>query len=254
MTRFRFQRVACAMVLCAGTALATPTPQQRCDQARVRAWKAYLACVDTLVAKDAGCVPDASCRSSFNEFAAFAKCRHTYFRNWTRFQGNRSFAGTACIGSRFTSTDGGTTVTDALTTLVWEKKTNDSTVHDQGNVYTWSTGTDKGDGTAFATFLTGTVTGLNVSGFAGAEGWRLPTLAELQTILLDFACTHASCGCGSSPCIDPTFGPTQSSFYWSATSWAPNPANAWSVLFSTGAVGVIGKLGGDYGRAVRGGL
>ncbi len=254
MTRLRVGTAACVAVLCAGTALGKQTPQQKCDQARVTAWKTYLSCVDSVIAKDAGCVPNASCLSSFNEFAAFAKCRHTYFKNWTAFQGNRLLVGSSCIGSRFTSTDGGTTVTDALTGLVWEQKTNDSTVHDEGNVYTWSTGTNKGDGTAFTAFLTGAVTGLNVAGFTGAHGWRLPTLAQLQTIVLDFACTNRSCSCASNPCIDATFGPTQSSQYWSATSAAPNPTNAWYVLFSAGTMGTSGELGGDYVRAVRGGL
>jgi hypothetical protein len=247
-------RTACIVLLWAGTVLATQTPQQKCDHARVMAWKTYLSCVDTVVAKDAGCVPNASCPPSFSEFAAFATCRHAYFKKWTAFQSSASLTGSTCVGGRFTTTDGGTTVTDALTGLIWEKKTNDSTVHDVGNVNTWSTGTSKGDGTAFTTFLAGALTGLNVAGFGGAEGWRLPTLAELQTIVLDFTCTKVSCLCGSDPCIDATFGPTQSSYYWSATSWAPNSADAWYVLFDTGSVGVLGELGGDYVRAVRGGL
>jgi hypothetical protein len=114
-----------------------------------------------------------------------------------------------------------------LTGLTWEKKDNASGIHDKDNVYTWSTGSPyKGNGTAFATFFTGATTGLNVAGFAGAKDWRLPTLAELQTIVLDFTCTGtgggAKCSCPSTPCVDPALDAanTQSSLYWSSTTFA----------------------------------
>jgi hypothetical protein len=37
----------CVTLLWTGTALATATPQQNCDNARITAWKAYQSCVDT---------------------------------------------------------------------------------------------------------------------------------------------------------------------------------------------------------------
>jgi hypothetical protein len=122
-------------------------------------------------------------------------------------------------------------VTDNLSGLVWEKKDNAGGVHDKDNLYSWSTGTNKGDGTAFATFLTGAGTGLNVAGFAGAKDWRLPTLAELQTVMFDFTCTGrgggATCVC-TGPCVDPALDAanTQSGAYWSATSYVPSPSLA----------------------------
>jgi hypothetical protein len=71
--------------------------------------------------------------------------------------------------------------------------------------------------------------GTTISGcFAGHCDWRLPTSAELQTILL------APFPCGTNPCIDPIFGPTQSFDYWSATTFAGNPLSAWNVTFSDG--------------------
>jgi len=238
---------ACATLLWTGVAVATPSAQEQCDSARITAWAKYVSCVDAGVAKDAKGV-------SFDEFAAFAKCRHSYFKNWTAFQSKASVAGSTCRGNRLT--DNGTTVTDNLTGLVWEKKTNDASVHDEGNVYTWSTGDNNEDGTAFTTFLTA---GLNTPGFAGANGWRLPTLAELQTIVLDFPCTGAGdgpkCICGADPCIDATFGPTQSNLYWSATSYVPIPLDAWTVHFYGGYVyGLNFKTFIDFVRAVRGGL
>ncbi len=208
-----------------------------------------MGCIDKVVATDYGCVPNSSCKASFDEFAAFAKCRLTYFKNWTSFQGKKSLTGSTCVGTRFVDNGDGT-VTNGLTTLVWEKKTNDATVHDEGNVYTWSTGTNTDDGTAFTSFLA-TVNG--GGGFAGANGWRLPTLAELQTIVEDFACTKSSCNCGSPPCLDGTFSPTPSNFYWSATSYVL--ANlAWYVSFDQGAVYYAIETVGLYVRAVRGGL
>ena len=194
------------------------------------------------------------------------------------------YVGSTChvgLGSRFTDNGDGT-VTDALTTLVWEKKDNlDSTVdysdpHDADNTYTWSSGPSSSveDGTVFTTsfspavpgFLTNSMTSLNVAGFAGASGWRLPTLAELQTIVLDFPCTKksVSCDCVVSPCIPSTFGPppphgfgpTQPSQYWSSTSYLPYSRNAWSVSFDDGSVTAVFlfKNAGVYVRAVRGGF
>ncbi len=259
--------VGATVLLCAGTVLGTQTAQERCDQTRVTAWKTYVACIDTVVARTAGCRPTNSCPGTFNEFAAFARCRHWFFRRWAAFQ-TIIYRGSTCSGSRFTSTAGGTTVTDALTGLVWEQKTGvigtpiPSDVHDVNNVYTWSTGPPQfalnEDGTAFTTFL-GTLNG--GAGFAGANGWRLPTLAELQSIVLDFPCTgpwgSPKCSCGSIPCIDGTFGPTHTALsYWSSTSYLPTPSDAWTADFSHGSWSVEDKSNPVIVcvRAVRGGL
>ncbi len=242
---------ACSALLCVGTALATPTPQQYCDSARITAWKVYKSCVGRVVAKDVR-------GAGGDEFAAFAKCRHKYFQKWTAFQSMPSLAGSTCIGSRFTDNGDGT-VSDNLTVLVWEKKTTDGTVHTVGNAYMWTakSGGTLEDGTVFTSFLD-TLNG--GGGFAGANGWRLPTLAELQSILLDFPCTGAgggaTCQCGSNPCIDATFGPTfNNSIYWSATSYLTDPSKVWAVPFNniTPIVSIL-KTSVIYVRAVRGGL
>jgi hypothetical protein len=243
---------ACATLLWAGTVRATQTPQQKCDYARITAWKTYISCVDGVVAKDAKGV-------TFDEFKAFWGCRHAYFKKWTAFQGKASLATSTCaagLSNRFTVTDSGATVTDGLSGLVWELKTN-SGVHDGSNLYTWSTGSNTEDGTAFTDFLT---TGLNTPGFAGANGWRLPTVDELQTILADFPCTGtgvgATCTCTSIPWCIAFNDPNTQSTYWSATSYVPNPNGAWNVFFYNGSVnfGNDSKTLGSYVRAVRGGL
>ena len=91
--------------------------------------------------------------------------------------------------------------------------------------------------------------GVATSGcFAGHCDWRLPTVEELQTILL------AAYPCGTSPCIDSAFGPTQSNYYWSATTCAGVPDRAWDVYFYDGNVYDDYKTSFNYVRAVRGGL
>lgn len=244
---------ACTTLLWAGAALATPTPQQQCDSARITAWKTYQSCVEGVVAKDAKGAN--FCGPSFcGTFPVFAKCRHAYFKGWTVFQSRASLAGSTCIGPRFTD-NGDQTVTDNLTGLVWEKKDGLGDIHDVQNHYSWSTGAPYVEnGTAFTDFLAT----LNSDGFAGANGWRVATLAELQTTILDFPCTGTTfgpkCSCSSSPCVDPAIGLTVSTLYWSAASRLSNPIYAWVVDFGTGWLYTDNKMNSDLVRAVRGGL
>jgi Protein of unknown function (DUF1566) len=231
----------------AGTALSVKSPQQLCDYARVKAWRTYLSAMESHLALDA--------RGSWtaDHFLAFARTRHGYLSQWDRFQTKGSLVGSSCVGSRFT--DNGTAVTDNLTGLQWEKKTADGSVQDRGDLYPWSTSGTAADGGAFRSLLVG----LNApTCLAGQCDWRLPTMEELQSILLDFPClgdgVGTSCRCPASPCIDGVFGPTQSNYYWSATSSIPNPSAAWTVDFNTATVVPSNKSLTFYARAVRGGL
>ena len=169
--------------------------------------------------------------------------------------------------------NGNGTITDRYTCLVWEKKDQSGGIHDWGNTYTWSTGDNNPDGTAFTTFLATLNMG---SGFAGHHDWRLPSEdgqnppntgpKELESILAaPYPCTGKS-----NPCVDVAFNTncmascsatgasscscTQSNFYWSATTYAGNPYDAWGVYFTSGYVGIDVKTGNLYVRAVRGGL
>jgi hypothetical protein len=99
------------------------------------------------------------------------------------------------------------------------------------------------------------------SGFGGANGWRPPTIVELQTIVLDFSCsgygTGPQCSCPSSPCIASALDSanTVDSYYWSATSvLGVLPASAWVIDFETAYLWNTQKGAGTGVRAVRGGF
>ena len=159
--------------------------------------------------------------------------------------------------------NGDGTVTDTTTALMWEKKTTDGSVHDVGKTYTWSTGDNNFDGTAKTDFLDklNDVAGGGQHCFAGYCDWRLPNEdgqnppgtgpKELETIL-DY--TQGKCGGGTGPCVFPALGPTQSFYYWSATTGAGTPYSAWDVNFSDGYVSDDGKTFTGSVRAVRSGL
>lgn len=144
--------------------------------------------------------------------------------------------------------DLGLVVFDSQTNLVWEKKDQAGGLHDVDNTYTWcqATGNPSGPpGCMVQPFWIFEVNGEGGTGFAGFRDWRVPTRDELAGLLL------AVCPGGGIPCIDPIFGPTAASDYWSATGFDPN--FAWAVDFADGDVNVGGKSFTFRVRAVRGG-
>jgi len=160
--------------------------------------------------------------------------------------------------------NGDGTVTDNQTGLQWEQKVaGSSCLHCVNDTYIWSSSGTAPDGTAFTSFLAtlnGGATGVGnctsgdgstqTGGFNNHCDWRLPTIAELQTIL---DTSQGQCGAGSGACIDPTFGPTGASRYWSSTTSASNPFNAWFVSFFGGFASSDIKTDNFFVRAVRGG-
>lgn len=164
----------------------------------------------------------------------------------------------AAIACRY-GVNGDGTVTDYDTGLQWEQKTDDGSIHDEGNVYDWSPSLGPPDGTAFTSFL-GTLNdatsrdGTTSDGcFAGHCDWRLPSIVELHTIV---DLTAPGCADGRA-CIDQTvFGPTIAFFYWSATTDAAFPDFAWGVTFGDGRGGVFGAIEGAtlFVRGVRSAL
>ncbi len=153
--------------------------------------------------------------------------------------------------------NGDGTATDNTTGLVWELKTDDGSIHDKDDEYTWSTDSPwSPDGMAFVDFL-GTLNGgvsadgLTTEGcFAQKCDWRLPTVEELAGIL-DLSVP----GCGLEPFIPCTTipGETVSPFYWSSSTVAGSPSFAWIVTFNSGAVLDGFKKFDLHVRAVRGG-
>jgi hypothetical protein len=145
------------------------------------------------------------------------------------------------------------TVADPKTGLRWEKKTNDGSVNDVFNTYSWSTGSPwNPDGTVFTDFLAKlndpifgvAATDSDVTGcFAGNCDWRLPTTVELKTII---DCTFGA------PCIDPIFGPTRPLYYWSA-SRHPVPSLVWAAYFDWGTMDNMFMSVNIHVRAVRAG-
>lgn len=142
------------------------------------------------------------------------------------------------LGAARSYTDNGDgTITDNVTGLMWEKLTNDATIHDKDDCYTWAN--------AFAM----KITDLNTANFAGHNDWRLPNINELQT-LADYG--------RSFPAIDPAFNNGVDSFngssgYWSSTTFASVVTSAWSVNLGDGNVGAFAKTNCGGVRAVRGG-
>jgi hypothetical protein len=149
--------------------------------------------------------------------------------------------GTVQAGATLSYTDNGDgTITDNNTGLMWEKKSDDSGLHDKDNLYRWS-----GDGSQETIWdWLEDINAEGGTGFAGHNDWRIPNAKELQSIV-DYGRFN--------PSIDPIFGPTMAPVYWSSTSYAVNLSFAWTVYFSGGFVNALDKSSTHYVRAVRGG-
>jgi parallel beta-helix repeat protein len=143
-----------------------------------------------------------------------------------------------------------TMVRDNVTGLIWEVKTDDGSIHDKDNKYTWYdsnpetnggyTGTN-GDGTDTEDFIKS----LNESNYGGFSDWRLPSLKELVTIVHNGEIN---------PATNKSYFPKiRSEFYWSSTSRVLNTGYAWGVYFYYGDARNRDKDSSYYVRAVRGG-
>jgi hypothetical protein len=152
--------------------------------------------------------------------------------------------------------NGDGTITDHKTGLIWEKKDQAlGGIHNFNNTYTWGTMSPPYpmNGTMVTTFLAALNAG---SGFAGHTDWRIPSRAELESIVnpqnspaVDTA-FNTSCAAN---CTVTTCSCTQSFVYWSSTTYQDSPLSAWFVYFLDGHVDHAIK-GSDYHvRAVRGG-
>lgn len=131
-------------------------------------------------------------------------------------------------------------IRDNVTGLIWEFKTDDGSIHDRDNRYTW----EKVDGEPYVQddFIAVLNSG---DGFGRYKDWRLPTIKELATIV------HRG---QILPAINMDYFPnTQIRTYWSATADANYTDYAWNVDFYNSYDYGSSKSNNYYVRAVRGG-
>jgi len=131
------------------------------------------------------------------------------------------------LANSFTDNGDGT-ITDNLSGLMWEKLSDDGTIHDKDNTYTWLTA------------VTSKVATLNGGGgFAGHTDWRVPNRFELETLVnlgavIPSTYSAFNTACPAS-CTVLTCSCTQSSNYWSSSTYQGTPTIAWNVYFTVGA-------------------
>jgi len=130
-------------------------------------------------------------------------------------------------------------VRDNETSLIWEvKQKNDGVKNydnpgDADNTYTWDESSQK------------FISALNAAHWGGFSDWRLPSIAELKT-LVDSKRTRPTINIGYFP-------NTQSSFYWSSTTHDSRTYDAWGAFFDLGYYVYNFKSLYFHARAVRGG-
>jgi Protein of unknown function (DUF1566) len=140
--------------------------------------------------------------------------------------------------------DDGETVRDLRTALTWEKLSDDDSIHDKDNSYTW--------GFAFAK-----IEDLNIACFGGFCDWRVPNRFELETLLnMEFIGPAVSSpfdtACATD-CALPTCSCTGLAAHWTSTSYADDPDTAWVIEFYAGQAFTSTKTNTFRVRAVRGG-
>jgi len=114
---------------------------------------------------------------------------------------------------------GGAAVLDKETGLVWERAPDVTGGPNSNGTRTWS---------AAVYYCLNDVT------IGGRKGWRLPSVVELAS-LVDPANSNPALPTGH------PFSNVHLGIYWSGTTQADNPFNAWDMFFSGGFVGFNAK-------------
>jgi len=219
-------------LLLASVAGAVPTPEQKCTAAKLDAQR-----------KKRFCVAGARRAQILGKTADVAKCATRFDKQIAAADKAAAAKGTSC---RWLDNGDGT-ATDLSTGLQWELKTDDGSVHDKDNVYTWSAVIDgrTPNGTAFTEFLHELDGGLTPGGvatpcFAGKCDWRLPELGELRGLI-----SVPYPDCTVSPCTT-IIGPTAPAFHWTRTHLSTE--YTYAVGFGNG---IYGNANNGYSLAVR---
>ncbi len=156
--------------------------------------------------------------------------------------------GVAWPSPRFTDNANGT-VTDNLTGLIWLR---DASCADLAGTDTSGRGNWTTALSAAAALASGTC-GLSDGSVAG--DWRLPSRFELESLLdLEYYSPALSNAAGTAKWTEgDAFSGVQSHYFWSSSSYAGSPSDAWAVGLSIGNVNYYGKTGSYYVWPVRGG-
>ncbi len=234
---------------------------------------------------DGDCPIGETCTKDLTKYAAtVTKCEDKFEASWGTLTQKAADAGDPCpdglvatdiqaevdehvarvaarlSGERYVDNGDGT-ITDIDTGLMWAKQSDDASVHSLGKFYSW--GSDSPpyppNGTAFTDYIARLNGSADGSCFAGHCDWRLPTIEELQGLIVASEPPPKIDPIFKSPCT-PGCMVTECSCtapvaYWSASTHASIPDTAWSVNFQTGGfVQAIDKSVNVVSvRAVRGG-
>jgi hypothetical protein len=219
-------------LLLASVAGAVPTPEEKCNAAKLDAQR-----------KKRFCVAGAQRAQILGKAADVAKCTVKFDKQIAAADKAAAAKGTSCRW--LDNADG--TATDLNSGLQWELKTDDGSVHDKDNVYTWNTVIDglAPNGTAFTGFLGELDGGITPLGeatpcFAGKCDWRLPEIDELRGLI-----SVPYPNCTVVPCTT-IIGPTAPTFYWTRT----HLSDAYTRTVSFGN-GIYGNANNGLSLAVR---
>lgn len=153
--------------------------------------------------------------------------------------------GVARAGTFVDNGDG--TILDTVTGLMWEKLSDDGSIHDKDDPYQWSD--------AFTTKVAALNSG---GGFAGHTDWRLPTVTEQLTIVnygkTTFPALYDEFSNGCVPGCTVTTCSCESGFeQWSSTTSHRLPTAAWALGPNSGESRIYFKADLRRVRAARGG-